>query len=255
MSKELFDLRTIPLFAECAPDVLADWKKASHLKTWQAGEDLLHEGAPSDNVYTLISGVVRVFFEGKDRKRIVAKIFSGPAFFGEMELLTGVPHLEGVDVLQKAVALVTPRAVFVDALRRDHSLTARLLIDLSARFCVTAHLAKCTAFQTVENRLASMLLSYGDVWGVADGEALHISRPMTLNELADGLGVTRRSIERALIDFESRGWVSREGKHFSLRNVAELRHCSGELRLGVDYSLVKAQSLPGSGWQDLKNLE
>jgi CRP-like cAMP-binding protein len=254
LKAELSPLRAIPLFAASPPHILESWLRGSVMRTLRGGHMILAEGEDATHVFTLLSGVVRVFFRGQERRKIVAKLFSGPAFFGEMEVLTGIPHLESVDVLQTARVLATPKAIFLEALRRDHALTARLLLDLSARFCVTAHLAKCAAFQTVEHRLASLLLSYGEVWGVLDGKVLRISRPMTLDELADGLGVNRRSIERTLSEFERRGWVSRHKKHLSLTDVRSLEQCSGELRLGVDYSLLKAESRPNSSWEFLAQL-
>lgn len=248
LKSDRFDLQSIPLFAGSPPDVLEAWSRGSLLKTFRPGEVILEEGGEASHVFTLLSGVVRVYFRGQDKKKIVAKLFSGPAFFGEMEVLTGIAHLEGVDVMQVARVVVTPKLVFLEALRRDHALTARLLLDLSARFCVTAHLAKSAAFQTAENRLASILLSYGEVWGITDGKVLRISRPMTLDELAEGLGVNRRSIERTLVGFEQRGWVSREKKHFVLHDIQALEQCSGELRLGVDHSLQRTTERPTSGW-------
>lgn len=81
-----------PLFEGFSQEELLAVMRGMNLKTFDAGDILMAEGAPGDSLYVLTTGTVKCWV--KDRKGHYMKVQELPegAFFGEISVLTGMPR-------------------------------------------------------------------------------------------------------------------------------------------------------------------
>ena len=61
-------------------------------------------------------------------------------------------------------------------------------------------------------RVAKALLGLAERFGSEDGEGLRVHHDLTQEELAQLVGASRETVNKALADFAHRGWVRLEGK-------------------------------------------
>lgn len=61
-------------------------------RTYQAGEAVFAQGAPSDNVYVIKSGTVDIVRRDESGEHVIAQLSTG-AVFGEMAAIASQPHL------------------------------------------------------------------------------------------------------------------------------------------------------------------
>jgi CRP-like cAMP-binding protein len=230
-------LEAFPLFSSCAPDVRKALVRGARRREVKPRELVLQEGDTPTHVFALIHGAVSVFYTSDFGAHLVAKLFSAPAFFGEMEVLVGIPHLESVEALRRCELLAIERAAFIDALAHSRELAVGLAVDLSARLCIAAKNERAIAFDQVEARLATLMLSYADVFGANVGGGTHISLEVTQEKIADNLGISRKSVQRTFLSWQKKGLLARSGRHFVLPDVERLRALAGELPARVDYRL------------------
>ena len=113
LSVEIIDiLNDVPLFeALTAEDRQKIAEKAS-IQEYGAGEVIVHQNAPGDSLYVILSGACGILLEksgGKSRK--VATIAKGE-FFGEMSLLTGEARKATVKAMEYATVARVDKALF-----------------------------------------------------------------------------------------------------------------------------------------------
>lgn len=231
-------LERFPHFKASPKDAVRMLAQHAQRRNLRRQEMLLGEMAPPSHVFALVRGAVRVFYSSETGEQITVKLFHAPAFFGEMECLVNTPHLESVQALVSSVVLAIPRVPFVDFLQRDPNATFRLLVDVSARLCVAAQHERSLAFRDVPSRLASLLLSYARVFGAQVEGGILLGRCITYDELANDLGVTQKSIQRALIAWAHAGWIQRGSKSLLIKNGDALARLAGELSAQLDYQLT-----------------
>lgn len=208
-------------------------------KTYAPGELLLREGASELFCFFLMSGSVKVFYTSPDGLEVVVKVFGAPAVFGEMECTTGIPYLESVVAVERAKALRVPASVLQRALETSHALSLNLLRDLSARLCIAAQNENALAFLPVGVRLANLLLTYVRLYGVPVEGGTLIRVKLSQDELANGLGVARKSVSRTFKAWQEQGLVTKRAGCLVVSDVEALASLgSGHLDIGHRYGKV-----------------
>jgi CRP-like cAMP-binding protein len=67
-------------------------------------------------------------------------------------------------------------------------------------------------FVDVPGRVAKQLLQLAQRFGSVDAGQLRVTHDLTQEELAQLVGASRETVNKALADFASRGWLRLEGK-------------------------------------------
>jgi CRP/FNR family transcriptional regulator, cyclic AMP receptor protein len=67
-------------------------------------------------------------------------------------------------------------------------------------------------FTDVPRRLAKQLLQLAQRFGTQEGGALRVTHDLTQEEIAQLVGASRETVNKALADFADRGWIRLEGK-------------------------------------------
>lgn len=216
-------LSSHPVFNGVAPPVLQFALAEGKLQSFERQQLLLQEGHSDLRFFVLLRGSVRVFYSGPEGVEVVAKIFLAPAVFGEMECLSNIPYLENVAAMEKVDALVLPRDTLVQLTKKSPAFAHNLMVDLAKRLCIAAHNERALAFHRVEVRLANVLQTYLDAYGLPTYEGTKIRIRLTQSDLANHLGVTRRSITRALRSWHKDGVVTQNGGFFFVHQPERLK--------------------------------
>jgi CRP-like cAMP-binding protein len=228
-------LRAYPLFEGASDEVLEDLARSAQLQGYAPGEVILSEQEPSRYAYALTAGSARVFFTSPSGARVMAKLFVAPAFFGEMEVLLGIPRLETVDVIDRAEVIALPKEALLRALRGSNPFCLNLLTDVCARLCVAARNQYALAFAEVEQRLASYLVGYAERFGRPVAGGLQLVPALTQQDLSDALGATARSIQRTMMQWKGLGLISGRGRRLVIPDLDALRRVAHEPTARIDH--------------------
>ncbi|MFO0724334.1 MAG: Crp/Fnr family transcriptional regulator [Myxococcota bacterium] len=198
------------------------------------GERFIKAGDPPERLFHLVEGLCSVFHQHEDGRRVTVKHLSGPATLGEMQVMAGLSFIENAETLTGCRLLQLSGPAFRAYLGRDHRATLELFADVCGRFCVAARNERAILFE-VPVRLAGLILSYADVFGVKSAEGTLIRFPLTQQALADGLGVVERSVRRALSEWKKEGVVGTKKGWFIIYNAEPLEKLAGDLRFAINY--------------------
>src|SRR5687768_834363 len=120
------------------------------------GQAAFHEGDPSDAIYLLVEGEMRMFVarpdDGDERTTLLLR---APAIFGDRDVLAEGPARESAAALTPARLVIFERALFFEAWN-DRSFADRVARDLAARSALTATFA-ALGLSPLLHRVAVML--------------------------------------------------------------------------------------------------
>ena len=88
----------------------------------------------------------------------------------------------------------------------------RLLRVLARRLRRTNNNLADLIFTDVPGRVAKQLLQLAQRFGTQEGGALRVTHDLTQEEIAQLVGASRETVNKALADFAQRGWLRLEGK-------------------------------------------
>ena len=97
-----------------------------------------------------------------------------------------------------------------------------LLASLARRLRRTNEAMADLVFSDVPGRVAKALLELGTKFGEDTPEGLLVSHDLTQEELAQLVGASRETVNKALADFSQRGWIHIEQRQVTLLDVPRL---------------------------------
>jgi CRP-like cAMP-binding protein len=221
-------------FGGSAREILEPLAAGARVLELPRGERFISAGDAPDHLYHLVEGLTAVFHQHPDGRRVTVKHVGAPATLGEMQVMAGLAFIENAETLTPSTLVWLDGAAFKAYLAREPRATLALFTDVCARFCVAARNERAILFE-VPARLAGLLLTYADVFGVPGPEGTLIRFPLTQRVLADGLGVVERSVRRALGEWKKEGLLTTKKGWFVVTDVAKLDVLSGDLRFSINY--------------------
>ena len=125
-------LRTVPDFGQLDDETLLRIVGASSNLFWPAGTLVFEKGAPSDALFVVLSGSVRIFDTGKDGDVEVSRIGAGTSF-GELSLLLNTTHTKIAEATEDTELMVIPKDSFEELLRTSPQLAGEFRRRLEER--------------------------------------------------------------------------------------------------------------------------
>ncbi len=220
MSDLVAELAQVRLFVGLEDAALAGIASRAHVRTLARGQVLFTEGEPSEHVFVIRSGRLRVFVTSPRGDQLVLSVLGPGDSFGELSVLDRQPRSASVDTLDTAQILALPAADVRALLESDNRALMAVAVELAAGMRRLTGNAADLVLLDLPRRLAKMLLA--SAVPLADGSATN-TLSMNQSGVAAQLGVTRQSFNRALAGMTRRGWIEFDGTRVHIRDVAALR--------------------------------
>jgi CRP/FNR family transcriptional regulator/CRP/FNR family cyclic AMP-dependent transcriptional regulator len=196
-------------------------------RAFSRGEVIFNKEDPGQALFVVQSGSVRIFVPGAQGNDLTLAIMGPGDFFGDLSLLDGSPRSASAAALADSVVLILDRADFTSLVRSRPEAAMSVLSVLARRLRDVDQMASDLAFQDVGARLARKLLDLAETNGVRRQDGIAVDVPVTQEELANMIGVTRESVNRSLAAFRKQGIIARDGRRLLIRNEAALRERTG----------------------------
>ena len=191
-------LSHVGLFERATAAEIAGIAAQSYLKRIARGQVLFSEGEPGDHLFVVATGRVKVML-GSDRGDRLTLAVLGPGdSLGEMSVLDGSPRSATVEALDDATLVCVPSLAWLNLLQTSPAVCLALAEDLAARVRSLSSNAANLVFLDLPRRLANLLVTSSNSMG-----EVHLSQ----GDVAEQLGVTRPSLNRALSGLVRRRWV------------------------------------------------
>jgi CRP/FNR family transcriptional regulator, cyclic AMP receptor protein len=176
------------------------------------GEVVFSEGEPGDSLYIVLTGKIKVGRRAADGRQNLIAVMGPSDMVGELSLFDPGPRTAtATAVLDTRLARLRKQALRPWLTNRPE-IAEQLLRVLARRLRRTNDALADLIFTDVPGRVAKTLLQFAGRFGTRDGGVLRVSHDLTQEELAQLVGASRETVNKALADFASRGWLRLDGK-------------------------------------------
>lgn len=217
------DLGRTALFGELdetALQALAD--KAVHRK-YRKGNVIFVQGEQGDRCFAIVDGAVKISAYHPDGREAVMAVLGPGDVFGELSLFDDAPRSADATAIEDTELLSLNTRDVTEAIRTHPELGLALLRVLGRRLRHTNEALQDIAFFDVPGRVARRIADLAETHGEATAEGVLIELPLSQENLAQMVGATRESVNKALSLLRRRGLVSRVGRRYLVSDVAKLR--------------------------------
>jgi CRP-like cAMP-binding protein len=206
-------LSRMPLFADLSPDDLQALSEALHRGTARRGDTLFHEGEEGDTLYLILDGKVKITRAAADGRENLLAVLGPGEVFGELSLFDPGPRTASATVVSHLDYAAMPHTRLKPWLSRRPEAAELLLRVLARRLRRTNTALADMVFVDVPGRVAKTLLELSERFSspIADG-IVRVEHGLTQEELAQHVGASRETVNKALADFVGRGWLRLESR-------------------------------------------
>ncbi|HEY7175904.1 MAG TPA: Crp/Fnr family transcriptional regulator [Micromonosporaceae bacterium] len=176
------------------------------------GDVVFNEGEPGDSLYIVLSGKIKLGRRAADGRQNLIALMGPSDMLGELSLFDPGPRTAtATAVTDTRVARLRKQALRPWLTNRPE-IAEQLLRVLARRLRRTNDALADLIFTDVPGRVAKNLLQMAGRFGSRDGGVLRVTHDLTQEELAQLVGASRETVNKALADFASRGWLRLDGK-------------------------------------------
>lgn len=176
------------------------------------GQAIFAEGDQGDTLYIILTGKVKIGRTAADGRENMLAVLGPADIFGELSLFDPGPRTAAVIALTD-VELASLRH---DAMRTwmatQPEVAERLLRVLARRLRQTNDALADLVFTDVPGRVAKALLTLSQRFGEDRPDGLQVNHDLTQEELAQLVGASRETVNKALADFANRGWLQLDSR-------------------------------------------
>ena len=186
------------------------------------GTTIFNEGEPGDRLYIIIDGKVKLARRSADGRENLLTIMGPSDMFGELSIFDPGPRTSSAVCVTEVSAASMSADQLQEWVGSHPDVPAQLLRMLARRLRRTNNSLADLIFTDVPGRVAKSLLQLANRFGVQEGSALRVNHDLTQEEIAQLVGASRETVNKALAEFAHRGWIRLEGKSVLISDTERL---------------------------------
>lgn len=211
-----------PLFAELdheASEALARTMTPIQLSR---GAVLFREGDTGNQMYILTDGKVKLGRHGSSGRESLHAVLGPGQMFGELSVFDPGPRSTTATAVSDSELWVLEHSELVAWLNGRPGAAKGLLRQLAGRLRKTNDVVSDLVFSDVPGRVAKALLDLAQRFGEEAPQGLLVRHDLTQEELAHLVGASRETVNKALADFATRGWLRLEPRSVTILDMERI---------------------------------
>lgn len=215
-------VRKAPLFTALDESSAVSLRASMDSVKIAKGSILFAEGDEGDHLYVIIEGKIKLGTSSGDGRENLLSILGPGEMFGELSLFDPNPRTSTATAVTDAKLLSLGQTKLIPWLAEHPPVALDLLMALAQRLRRTNEAVGDLVFSDVPGRVAKALIDLGERFGKKTDEGLFVLHDLTQEELAQLVGASRETVNKALADFAGRNWLKLDGRAVLITDLERL---------------------------------
>ncbi|SDO78571.1 Crp/Fnr family transcriptional regulator [Clostridium gasigenes] len=216
--------KRISLFASL-PD--NDLNKVINLitkKSFEKGDIIFSERELFDKLFIINNGSIKIYTYTKDGKEQILYILKEGEFLGDLNLLKNDIFKFNATALESTNMCIIHKDDFDILIKTNPEISIKILEYAHDRIASLENLVQTLTTKDVDVRLASLLINLSSTFGIKTDIGIEITLPLTREDMANFIGVTRETVSRKLSYFQSQNIIEIfENKIILIKDITILK--------------------------------
>jgi CRP-like cAMP-binding protein len=201
-------VRNAPLFLALDEEASVALRASMVEIDFTRGQVVFAEGDPGDRLYVIVESLLAVLGPGE--------------MFGELSLFDPGPRTATATALTETTLLGLGHEALGPWLTGRPGVGQALLKALAQRLRRTNENLSDLVFSDVPGRVAKALVELNEKFGEKRSDGFYVEHDLTQEELAQLVGASRETVNKALADFAQREWIKLEPRAVLLLDLERL---------------------------------
>ena len=215
-------LMQAPLFSALDAEAAVALRASMAEMRVQRGGIIFAEGEAGERMYVVLDGKVKLGHTSPDGRESLLAVLGPGEVFGELSLFDPGPRTATATAVTDTVVVGLGHADLRPWLTGRPEVAESLLQALAQRLRRTNEALADLVFSDVPGLVAKQLLDLADKFGQPGPDGVLVHHDLTQEELAQLVGASRETVNKALADFTQRGWVEVDQRQVLLIDMERL---------------------------------
>ena len=215
-------VRKAPLFTALDEASAATLRASMTGVKLSRGQVWFKEGDEGDQLFVVVDGKLKLGTTSNDGRENLLSILGPGDMFGELSLFDPGPRTATATAVVDSKLLALANDQVIGWVKEHPQVSLQLLGRLAQRLRKANDVLSDLVFADVPGRVAKAIIELGERFGTKKDDGLHVNHELTQEELAQLVGASRETVNKALADFASRGWVKLEPRAVTILDYERL---------------------------------
>lgn len=197
----------VPIFENLNNEELLEIVKTINHKEYIKGDVIFTEGNIANTLYFVNEGKIKLYKYTKDGKEQILHVLSEGDFFGELDLIKPSKYGFNAKAIVDSKICTLTKEEMKDIMMRNPEIGIKLLETVGERLAKVENLVQNLATNDVDSRMAYLITDLMEKYGEPTGNNISIKLPLSREEMANYIGVTRETISRKLKKLEDENLI------------------------------------------------
>lgn len=215
----LWQLKQFDLLARLTESQLEELSQWIKDLSFRKGEPIYLPGEPSESVYFLKQGKVKLSYLGPEGKEFTVSILGKGEPFGEMSVVREENRSLKAEAMAEVVLCTILKRDFLHFANQNPELSLKVAKKIGQQRQEIQNSLGDLLFKDVPTRLAGTLSKLASEYGKQAPEGVEIKPSFTHEEIAQLIGSTRETTTANLNKFESEGLIEKSRRTILIKDV------------------------------------
>lgn len=220
-------LSDIGIFKDLTLDDLKEVENYLQLAQFRKKETIFSEGDPSNWLYIIIEGKVKITKISHQGKEIILEVVAPNDFFGGIAVVKGFPYPGNAVAMENVKLFKISKSNLMKILDRFPTVMNNIAMNIGDRMRGLHDNLKSIALERVESRIASLLSKLSIKMGIKSGQKVAIDMKLTKQDIAEMVGTTVETSIRTISKFKKMGIVSEKDGKLIINDPVKLNEITG----------------------------
>lgn len=209
-------------------DVLtADQRQHVHESTQmlevKRGARLYLPGDPSDQIFLLKSGVIKIASVMRDGREVILAFLNPGDIFGELAVVDDSPRDHLAEAYEDCVICAMNRELMTRLIREVPEIGFQITKLIGLRLKTLRLRVEELLCKSAHARVAQALIDFGEQHGIADADGMVIPLRLSQGDLGRLVGLSRETVNGILQEWREQGLVEADRRSIRLRSPEKLK--------------------------------
>lgn len=224
------DLRNSSFFCNFSPRTLKAFESIKITKTYSKGSRLFIEGQPSEGIFILCRGRVKLTTHSRNGKALILRVAAPGEVLGLSAAISDSDNETTADVIEPCQVNFVRKADFYRFLVQNPDAGMSALRQLNLQYKKAYMQIRSLGLSTcVADQLATLLLEWSKDVPSSNG-SVHLKISFSHEEIAEMIGTSRETVTRLLKDFRQRDLISIKGSSLHIGDKHKMEAMIGNAK-------------------------
>lgn len=191
--------------------------------TFKKGETIIRPEEQPHGVFYLKKGYARLYSISKNAQELTFIIYKPEDFFPTIWPITSSPILYYTEAMTAVEVYQAPVEEFRNFIKSNSDVLFELTGRIVTRLGGLLNRMEYAMFGNAHNKVASIILISAERFGAPSKENIIIQVPLTHQDIANLLGVTRETVSIEMKKLQKMGFIDYKGKYLVVKNAQKLK--------------------------------